>query len=39
MDTGAFATNLLAIYCIESDNFQMICSEEWPPLFEKYIKK
>ena len=39
MDTGAFATNLLAIYCIESDNFQIICSEEWPPLFENYLKK
>ena len=39
MDTGAFATNLIAIYCIESDNFWIASPEEWPPLFEKYIKK
>ena len=39
MDTGAFATNLIAIYCIESDNFWIASPEEWPPLFENYIKK
>lgn len=39
MDTGAFATNLIAIYCIESDNFWIASPDEWPPLFEKYIKK
>ena len=39
MDTGAFATNLIAIYCIESDNFWIVSPDEWPPLFENYIKK
>lgn len=39
MDTGAFATNLIAIYCIESDNFWIASPEEWPPLFENYLKK
>ena len=39
MDTGAFATNLIALYGIESDTFWIASPEEWPPLFEKYIKK